>query len=100
MIEQASRGPRKPGVSPKIGSEDDVALHMPRASQDAEEAERGRAARTVVRMLLGRHDCPRLPACEAHGQKACDCHPCRHPDHAEDAALAGEALQSFGLSRG
>jgi hypothetical protein len=100
MIDQASRGPYKPGVSPKVSGDDDVTLHMPRASQEVEEAERGKAARTVVRMLLGRHSCPQLLACPAHGRERCDCEPCHHPAHAEDAALAGEALRSFGLSHG
>lgn len=99
LIEQASHRPRG-AVAPKIGSEDEVTLHMPRATREVEEAERGRAARTVVRMLLGRHACPRLPACEVHGRESCGCNPCHHPDHAEDAALAGEALESFGLSHG
>jgi hypothetical protein len=100
MIDQASRGPYKPGVSPKIGSADDVALHMPLASQDAEEAERGKAARTVVRMLLGRHNCPRLPACPTHGRELCDCHPCNDPRHHEGAAVAADAVRALGLDDG
>jgi len=97
MIDQASRGPYKPGVSPKVSGDDDVTLHMPRASQDVEEAERGQAARTVVRMLLGRHSCPRLPACPTHGRELCDCHPCNDPRHDDDAAHAAEAVRAHGL---
>jgi hypothetical protein len=98
MIEQASRGPYKPGVAPQVSGNDEVTLHMPRAARDVEEAERLASARQAVRMAYGRHACPELPACEVHGRKRCDCNPCHDPRHPVDAALAADAVSALGLT--
>jgi hypothetical protein len=92
MIDQASRGPYKPGVSPKVSGDDDVVLHMPRAAQDVEEAERRAAGRQVMRMALWRHDCADLDACLKHGSG-----PCAHLEHAADWTLAVDVLRAIGL---
>jgi hypothetical protein len=98
MIEQASRGPYKPGVAPQVSGNDEVTLHMPRAAQDVEDAERLTSARQVVRMAYGRHTCRELPACEVHGRKRCDCNPCQDPRHPDDTALAADTVSALGLA--
>ena len=97
MIEAAARGPAKPGVSPTVQIAANAALHQPRGSAEVEEAERLTTIRQVIRMALGRHDCAKLPACPAHGQVQCECNPCRHPQHADDMALAAGTLRGLGL---
>ncbi|TDD54546.1 hypothetical protein E1286_04975 [Nonomuraea terrae] len=75
----------------------DATLHRARGSEDVEQAERAAAARVIVQLVLGRHECALLPVCPEHGSDVCDCRPCTHPDHASDMELAGEALRAFGL---
>lgn len=97
MIDIASRD-WKPGVSATMHHEAEAVLYRPRMDADFEAQERAKASRSVLRMALGRHDCPRLAPCDEHGQEPCDCRPCHHPNHADDTALAGEALLAFGLA--
>jgi hypothetical protein len=63
----------------------------------AEDVERAKAERTLLRLALGRHACPALPACPEHGRQVCDCNPCLHPDHAADRAGADDARKAVGL---
>lgn len=98
MIEVAARGPFKPGVSATMHHEAEAVLLRPRAAQDVEEQERATAARMAVRMAFSRHSCPLLDACPQHGRELCDCSPCTSAQHADDVALAVEALQALGLT--
>jgi hypothetical protein len=94
MIDWAMRGQTKPvGVS-----NPEAVLHRPRGYEDAEAVERGKAARSVIQMALGRHNCAKLPACPEHGKAVCECVPCLDPRHVEDLQRAREALQAFGLA--
>jgi hypothetical protein len=93
MIAAACRNPTR-AVSI---SNPDATLYRPRGYEDAEAEERAKAGRQVLRLVLAGHDCAALPACPDHGRDVCDCHPCLHPDHADDMALALEALETFGL---
>ncbi|GAA2861231.1 hypothetical protein [Nonomuraea rubra] len=94
MIDKAAWKPTKSAGAYNA----DATLHRPRIAEDVETAELAAAARSVVRMVLGRHSCPRLAACPQHGQDLCDCTPCTHPDHAADAADARDALLAFGMA--
>ena len=82
-------------ISRSVLEAGNATLYKPVGS--AEDVERGKAARTLLRMALGRHTCPALPACPTHGRKPCDCNPCTDPNHAADKALADEARRAFGL---
>jgi hypothetical protein len=97
MIDMAAREYR-PGVPATMHHEAEAVLTRPRASQDVEAAERAAAVRSVIRMALSRHNCPRVAACAEHGQDVCDCRPCLHPEHAADASLAHETLRACGLA--
>lgn len=96
MIEAAVRGPAKPVVG-NMHHGAGSTLHRPRSAAEAEETEQGKAARSILRMLLGRHDCPQLPAWAAHGREVCACNPCLDPAHVGDLAFADETLKAFGL---
>jgi hypothetical protein len=94
MIDAAMRTPTR-----SVGAHNpDATLHRPRLPEDVEAEERAAAARSVVRMVLGRHSCPRLAACPKHGQDLCDCVPCTHSEHATDVADARDALLAFGMA--
>lgn len=93
MIAAACRNPtRAVGIS-----NPDATLYRPRGYEDVETEERARAGREVLRLVLAGHDCAALPACPKHGRDVCDCRLCLHPDHADDMALALEALETLGL---
>jgi hypothetical protein len=95
MIAMADRQPtRAVGIN-----NPDATLHRPRSDEQVEAEERAAAGRSIVRLTLGRHACAELMSCPRHGRKACGRHRrCSHPQHADDLALAVEALQAFGLA--
>lgn len=85
MIAMAARKPTRPvGVN-----NPDATLHQPRGYEDADAEERRKAVRTVIRLALGRHDCPAL----ASRPK-----PCRDRRHKADARDAREVLETCGLA--
>lgn len=96
MIAAACRNPtRAVGIS-----NPDATLYRPRGYEDVEAEERAKAARSVVRMALGRHSCPDLAACARHGRELGRRRACKHPQHVVDMAVALEVLEALGLKDG
>lgn len=95
MVEVAAHT-AKPGPS-ILGNADALLMHR-RGDEDAEARELTQVRRVVVRMALGRHACPELPACPTHGQAACSCTPCTHPGHGDDLRAGAETLRLLGLA--
>lgn len=87
-VEQADRAPAKPGPSPAWVGSSQALLSGVGGYEEIEAAERSRAARAVVRLAFGRHDCPRL------ADETAEC----GPEHAVAAADALTALQVLGLA--
>lgn len=68
-----------------------------RSPADEAAAELRKAGRTVLRLILGGHDCSDVPACPVHGQELCGCNPCADERHAADTDELTEALQAIGV---
>lgn len=69
-----------------------------RSPADEAAAELRKAGRTVLRLILGGHDCSDVPACPVHGQELCACNPCADERHAADTDELTEALQAIGVA--
>lgn len=98
-LDVAAARPFKPGgpqASPHGAR--DALLYRPRTREDTAGEEARRAARVVVRLALGRHNCPRLTRCDVHGDAVCDCRPCTSKQHEDDVAFALAALRVAGLA--
>lgn len=98
MIDMAARGPSKPGVSKTFHGKAHALLWQASSPEDVEAAERSKAARSVVRLALGRHACPALAACPVHGRDVCGCAPCSDQRHQVDAESVLPALRLLGLA--
>lgn len=85
----AARGDYNPPASATMHHEGDATLYRPRAAAQVEADERRQAARSVIRLALGRHACPALAS---HPK------PCLDPRHKDDVRDAREVLQTCGLA--